>query len=279
MISEGFLPSFFYRNSMQKILLSFLITAGCGLIATENLSIAEEIEKVQQKLAELQQRQRDEQIAEYKKENKAAFEDALIRELSGEAGAIGNEFTKNEQMISKEEDQERSKIYDGGWFTHPTHASKAGCAYEVLKSIKDRKNEINAESCALVTNNKKEVFSAVKNGLDHAIYLIGMQYVKGLKLCGSDVNCLHKKGINWEDINRADFFDNICNDVYKHAVIVAQKEGVDLTEEAIAKLAISNPGTLMRVKKLNDAKLIVEEELRKILNPQEDQNLQSDLSQ
>jgi len=267
-IDTGFLTNFFYRISMQKKLLSLLIAASCSMVYADEFSTSEKIEQVRRELAWLQQQQKNEHIAQYARERKAAFEAALVMELSGTADALKKEYDKDKKASEDEEAQEKLKVYDGGWTGGPTVASVTGRAYEELSTTKKHKDKINADYHKLVNDNKNRVISGIKNELEHKYYVTMSVYLRGLQECSGDVNCLRRKGISWEDVKKDGFFDDFRAEVYGNAVAAAKKEGIDLSPDKMIEVTHANQSTLELEKKLDSSIAQVKEEVNRILNPQ-----------
>lgn len=225
---------------------------------------------------------REKSIDGFEKSSMKDFEKALVAEFSGEAEAIKKKFENHEKSNREEEEESRKKLWDGSlgyiWSSDPTTASVVGKGNNEIKAYRAAKDAIIKKHRNLVEQNKEEVIQALDNELADQLHLLEKQFLRGLRICGSDEDCLTRRKINWRDVQREGFFTEFATETYVVAIKIAQQKGIQVSPEDMKKIAQENTKTAYKHKKLLELQGQAQAELNKILNPEPETKPEIDLT-
>jgi len=241
--------------------------------AVENLDVELLSKKIDQlELATLMalRLKREKEIRSYKNENLRKLEAALVKEFSGENGAIKKAADESVQQNKKEEENSNSEEFDGSLgFTgsNPTEKSKVGRAYKQINAVRQKKDKINTDNYDLVIRNQNIVLETLKSELkDKTFFMI--KYAQAFQQYNKGTNFFTENGLNLNAAKEEDYFDVLALRAYRNTVQKAQEMGITVSVEDMKNVADKNPQTLILVSELAAAQAQAKEERNKVLNPE-----------
>lgn len=209
---------------------------------------------------------REKEITSYRYENRRKLEAALVKEFSGENGAIKKAADESAEQNKKEEEKSRLEELDASlsWTgSNPTEKSRVGRAYKQINAVRQKKDKINTANYDLVIKNQETVLSTLATELTEKILLMtnhGQAFTDSSKGDGLDLNAAKEK---------ENYFYNLAKKPYVNTKEKVGKMGIALSEEDLENVARKHPKTAELVKGLEVAQKYAQEERDKILNPQE----------
>lgn len=218
---------------MQKNLLLLFVVVNCAMIQAGESNMAD-----------------DKVYADYKNQQAALYQSALINALSDNDQAIDDQDKSNADVNDQEEKDSRKKQYDGipgYWSTEPTVESETGRKFYQYAQHKSTKNSINKQFSEKAKNDKDkfntEVLPNFKRRLEDDRYFINTYCVSALKDCRKDLTCYDKKGLSPQVFTNPHFDEQHEEMLYACAAKFASERGVNLTAEEMRMIAEHNCAT------------------------------------
>ena len=209
------------------------MVVNCGIVQASECNIADE--KV---------------YADYKRQQDALYQSALINALSDNEQAIDDQDKSNGDANDQEEKDSRKKQYDGVlgyWATEPTLDSKTGRKFYQYAQHKANKNNINKDFSEKAKKNKDkfntEVLPNFKRILEEDRFFINTYCVSALKDCRKDLACYDRKGLSPQIFTNPKFDEQHEEMLYACAAKFALEHGVNVTAEEMRMIAEYNQAT------------------------------------